>query len=281
VAPRHPPITIVTILATFTRLHAAARAGERAGVVIVEGSPPGPAGSRVDGQARRRTPKERSAPSAVAVFWYDRPNPMLLYRPVGLNELRLMYQAELRTFPPRLPEQPIFYPVTNEGYARQIARDWNTKSETLAGFVTRFAVEDAYAARFPRRVVGAREHEELWVPAEDLADFNARLEGPIEVIGAFFGDGFAGEVPERGALGGQDATAQLVTLARRLAVGGADLAGEIAADHQAVFLNAFFWAQHDFAAQGIGAEERDRALDHVRRSWAQGSRAALPLGVVG
>jgi hypothetical protein len=50
---------------------------------------------------------------------------MLLYRPVGLNELRLIYQADLRAFPPRLPEQPIFYPVLNEGYAAKIARDWS------------------------------------------------------------------------------------------------------------------------------------------------------------
>jgi hypothetical protein len=56
---------------------------------------------------------------------------MLPYRPVGLEELRLIYEADMRAFPPRLPEQPIFYPVTNEEYARQIARYWNTKSGTL------------------------------------------------------------------------------------------------------------------------------------------------------
>jgi hypothetical protein len=60
-----------------------------------------------------------------------------LYRPVGLEELLLLYEAEMRAFPQRLPEQPIFYPVTNEAYARQIAETWNTKSGTLAGFVTR------------------------------------------------------------------------------------------------------------------------------------------------
>jgi hypothetical protein len=76
---------------------------------------------------------------------------MLLYRPVGLNELRLIYQADLRAFPPCLPEQPIFYPVLNETYAAKIARDWNTKSETHAGFVTRFSVNDAYAGRFQPR----------------------------------------------------------------------------------------------------------------------------------
>ncbi|MBS2018006.1 MAG: hypothetical protein JST00_34335 [Deltaproteobacteria bacterium] len=71
----------------------------------------------------------------------------------------------MRAFPPRLPDQPIFYPVTNEGYAIQIARDWNTKSGTKAGFVTRFSIADDYASKFERRVVGAKEHEELWVQA--------------------------------------------------------------------------------------------------------------------
>src|SRR5689334_25294825 len=122
---------------------------------------------------------------------------MQLYRPVGLNELRLIYHADLRAFPPRLPEQPIFYPVTNQPYAEKIARDWNTRSETHAGFVTRFSVDDAYAPRFPRRVVGSREHEELWVPAEDLAEFNGHLERPTQVIGPFFGEGSVGEAPNQ------------------------------------------------------------------------------------
>ena len=38
-------------------------------------------------------------------------------------ELALIEASDSRAFPPRLPEQPIFYPVTNEAYAAQIARD--------------------------------------------------------------------------------------------------------------------------------------------------------------
>lgn len=201
---------------------------------------------------------------------------MILYRPVGLNELRLIYQADLRGFPPRLPDQPIFYPVLNEPYATKIARDWNTKSETLVGLVTRFAVDDAYGNTFQRRVVGSREHEELWVPAEELADFNARLLGPIEVIGAHFGEGYVGEVPEEGALQGQTVADQLVTLAR---MREKDVARGIDINHQAVYLNFFFWEQHDFASEGVGRKERDRVLDVVRRSWAAAGRAAIPLGI--
>ena len=75
-----------------------------------------------------------------------------LFRPVGPNELALIEGTEWRTFPPRLPEQPIFYPVTNEEYAIQIARDWNVKSDG-SGFVTRFQIDAEYASRFPRKIV--------------------------------------------------------------------------------------------------------------------------------
>lgn len=111
-------------------------------------------------------------------------NTVTLYRPVGPKELELIEQSGFTAFPPRLPEQPIFYPVTNEDYAIQIARDWNVPASG-AGFVTRFVVDADYAARFPKKVVGAREHEELWVPAEELAEFNTHIIGKIEVIHQF------------------------------------------------------------------------------------------------
>ena len=121
---------------------------------------------------------------------------MLLFRPVGLRELELVADADWRAWPPRLPGQPIFYPVLNRAYAEQIAREWNTVDEAsgLAGFVTEFELPDDYAARFERRVVGAAMHEELWVPAEELADLNAHLVGPIRVLEAFYGARFAGRI---------------------------------------------------------------------------------------
>jgi hypothetical protein len=205
---------------------------------------------------------------------------MILYRPVGLNELRLLYEADLRAFPPRLPEQPIFYPVLNEPYAIKIARDWNTKSETRAGFVTRFSVEDAYAARYERKVVGSREHEELWVPAEDLADFNRHLEGAIEVIGAFFGEGFTGEVAEEGALAGKGAREQFVALAAMVRAGGEGVDEEIRVNARSVFLGFYYWEHGDFVMEGIGAEARDLVLARIREGWARGHRAGLSLGAV-
>ena len=117
---------------------------------------------------------------------------MILYRPVGLEELRLVAAAAYRAFPPRLPEQPIFYPVLNVEYARQIARDWNTKSGSRVGFVTKFEVDDSFVSRYPVQVAGARVHQELWVPAEELHDFNQHIVGRIEIIESYAGPEFEG-----------------------------------------------------------------------------------------
>jgi hypothetical protein len=108
-----------------------------------------------------------------------------LFRPVGLAERDLIAESNFSAFPPRLPEQPIFYPVTNEGYAAQIARDWNTKEPTGVGFVTRFSVSAAYLSQFEKQIVGGRRHEEYWIPAEQLDEFNSMIMGGIEVISEF------------------------------------------------------------------------------------------------
>lgn len=107
-----------------------------------------------------------------------------LYRPVGPKELALIRESGFRAFPPRLAEQPIFYPVLNEDYAVQIARDWNVR-ESGSGYVTRFQVPVPFLTRYQRQVVGRALHEELWVPSEELEEFNRQIRGPIEVIAEF------------------------------------------------------------------------------------------------
>jgi hypothetical protein len=108
----------------------------------------------------------------------------ILYRPVGPEELKLIEASGWTAFPPRLEWQPIFYPVMNEDYAIQIARDWNVP-ESGAGYVTRFAVDRAYLSRFEVQNVGGDLHNELWVPAEELAEFNRHIVGLIEVTQQF------------------------------------------------------------------------------------------------
>ena len=108
----------------------------------------------------------------------------ILYRPVGPKELVLIEQTDWKAFPPRLPEQPIFYPVMNEEYAIQIARDWNVRASG-SGFVTKFAIDSAFLARYEVQNVGGVIHDELWVPAEELDEFNAHIVGKIEVTQRF------------------------------------------------------------------------------------------------
>jgi hypothetical protein len=90
----------------------------------------------------------------------------------------------LGRFPPRLPEQPIFYPVENEDYAIQIASDWNVKSSG-SGYVLRSADGAAFLAKYPIQQVGTAVHREYWIPAEDLEMFNDHIIGAIEVVGSF------------------------------------------------------------------------------------------------
>ena len=109
----------------------------------------------------------------------------ILYRPVGPQELALIEQSGWTKFPPRLAEQPIFYPVMNEEYAIQIARDWNVPASG-SGFVTRFAVRSGFVTKFEIQNVGGEIHNELWVPAEELDEFNSNIVGKIEVTKEFF-----------------------------------------------------------------------------------------------
>src|SRR5258708_24035985 len=104
----------------------------------------------------------------------------ILYRPVGPQELALIAASGYRHFPPRLPEQPIFYPVLNEAYARQIAKDWNVPASG-AGYVTRFAVRSDFLMRYPVQKVGRSIHQALWIPAEALAEMNRNIVGLIAV----------------------------------------------------------------------------------------------------
>jgi len=109
-----------------------------------------------------------------------------LYRPVGTLELRLIEKSGFREFPPRLPEQPIFYPVLNEEYATQIARDWNTKYDADGrGYVTRFRVRSQFLSKYITRTVGGSEHKELWIPATELYLLNRNIVGLIEFSAEF------------------------------------------------------------------------------------------------
>lgn len=83
---------------------------------------------------------------------------IMLWRPVGPRELELIVEAGMAAFPPRLPDQPIFYPVLSEAYATKIARDWNAPRG--GGFVTRFHIRRDFIGRYQVREAGGRELRE-------------------------------------------------------------------------------------------------------------------------
>lgn len=107
-----------------------------------------------------------------------------LWRPVGPAELALIEQAGMKAFPPRLPDQPIFYPVLSEDYAVRIARDWNVVRDG-AGYVTQFEVLTSFLAAYTPQEAGGQALREYWIPAEDLASFNQAIVGEIRVARTF------------------------------------------------------------------------------------------------
>ena len=201
-----------------------------------------------------------------------------LFRPVGLFELALCWDLGMRAFPPRLPSQPIFYPVLAKEYAQTIARDWNThdKKSGFAGFVTRFAVSTSYLSRFEPHTVGSSEHVEYWIPANDLTSFNSRIEGFICVEEGFFGCGFKGRIPGKFGLRRKDAVTQFVTLAKTSDYSGMDFTCEVSTNRKAVFLNFLFWTQHDFTKLGIDSDGKSTLVNRIRQAW-QSNQIEIPL----
>ena len=107
-----------------------------------------------------------------------------MYRPTGPNELALVEASGFLRWPPRLPEQPIFYPVTNERYATEIAKKWNIK-DSAVGYVTRFEVHKVFVDQFEIQTVGASHHTEWWIPADQLEQLNDNIVGKIEIIAEY------------------------------------------------------------------------------------------------
>jgi hypothetical protein len=107
-----------------------------------------------------------------------------MYRPTGPEELALVKESGFKHWPARLEGQPIFHPVTNEAYAREITEQWNVRDSGI-GYVTRFEVNKAFVDRYEIQKVGGDRHTEWWIPAEDLDELNSNIVGDIEVIGEY------------------------------------------------------------------------------------------------
>ncbi|HEY9390826.1 MAG TPA: ADP-ribosylation/crystallin J1 [Mycobacteriales bacterium] len=106
-----------------------------------------------------------------------------LWRPTGPQELDLVRASGWLAWPPRPPEQPIFYPVLDEQYAIGLARDCNAPFSGV-GYVTRFDVWRSFLDRYPVHQIGASVRE-YHIPAGDLPELNENLVGPIVVVHQF------------------------------------------------------------------------------------------------
>jgi len=103
-----------------------------------------------------------------------------LYRPVNYNELKLVKDSGWKRFPPRLEQQPIFYPVLNIEYAIDINK-WNFSSYG-DGFVLEFDIKKEYLDKFEIHNVGDKYHDEYWIPSEKLEEFNNNIIGIIRLV---------------------------------------------------------------------------------------------------
>ena len=184
----------------------------------------------------------------------------------------------MREFPPRLVHQPIFYPVVNLEYARQIARDWNTpdKNSGFAGFVTQFEVSSTYLSKFDLRTAGSAAHREYWIPAREMNSFNKSISGLISVEEAFFGNEFVGNIPADHGLKGKNIFEQFTALSNTLDF--AEFSAEVSANRKAVFLNCLFWFNSDVSALGCTREQHFLFFTKLAKAW-NSNKIEVPLPV--
>lgn len=192
-----------------------------------------------------------------------------LYRPMGLKETELVLRSGCRSYPPRLEWQPIFYPVLNEEYAVQIARDWNLTDpqSDYCGFISRFKIDNDFLKSYKVEQVGGEGHLEYWIPAEELDSFNGQIEGYIELYKVFYGEKFAGSVPEQYALKGKGADEQFAALEEILSYNLTDFHGEVKAQWISVFINYPYWGERDCSYLGIEAKRKAELLEEIRGVW--------------
>lgn len=189
-----------------------------------------------------------------------------LYRPVGAKELYLILDSGGMRFPQRLPEQPFFYPVLNFEYAKEIACNWNTKDENsgYAGYVTTFCVDDDYIQKFEIHVVGASRHQELWVPAEKLAEFNNHISSNIVVLDAFYGEEYQGIASIPTGLKNKNYIEQFLYLKKIKVFNTMDFICELLTHWKVIVQNYFLWTRYDFSQYDLSFLDRDSLLKSIK-----------------
>ncbi|HEX9334225.1 MAG TPA: tetratricopeptide repeat protein, partial [Anaerolineales bacterium] len=128
---------------------------------------------------------------------------------------------------------------------------------------TQFKVEDDHISQFEKHTVGGSQHQELWIPAEEVDEFNKHIIGHIKVVEAHFSDAFQGYIPDKFGLQGKNAVEQFTLLANSYLYKRMDFYLEIKRNHKAVFLNYPFWQKYEFKNQGL----KEKVLQAIKEAW--------------
>ncbi|MBZ0308385.1 MAG: hypothetical protein K8I82_20130 [Anaerolineae bacterium] len=184
-----------------------------------------------------------------------------LYRPVGLKEAELILVKGV--FPPRPPEEALFYPYLYEAYAEQVARERYIREENkgYAGFVTEFKVRRSYIDKFKERIVGDDIHAEFWIPVIELDELNQNIEGRIEITAAFYGEKYTGQWHRY-----LSAEELFIVLYRTCQHYNQVCWGEIRQNRHAVLLNYEYWKRHDFG-DAMSEEQKLSFLRKIAVIW--------------
>lgn len=168
---------------------------------------------------------------------------MKLYRPVGLYEMKKILETDCKAFPPRQKQQPYFYPVLNKSYAKEIAF-WNVKDKDsgYVGFITEFDVEDSYIEKYDVHCVGNETHLELWIPAEELHNFNKNIINQIKIVDVYYGDDYKGLSPRNvSGFKETDVYKQIELLQNIIKYNEFDFYGTVLVEWELLNLNLLFW----------------------------------------
>lgn len=192
-----------------------------------------------------------------------------LYRPVGLTEMKLILDLNLKGFPPRLPEQPIFYPVLNKAYADQIAYEWNTRDKFsgFVGFVTEFDIYSPFIDKYEEQIVGSARHNELWIPAEELDELNNNIVGHIRMVDVFYGTYYEGFTPELSIFEGKNLVEQFKIWKEILDNNSMDFYCELKEYWKYIFMNYKLWHDIDFNEFGINDLDKKEVLMTMNKFW--------------
>ncbi len=183
--------------------------------------------------------------------------------------MKLILDLALKAFPPRLPEQPIFYPVLNKSYADQIAKEWNTKDRFsgFVGFVTAFKVRSPFIDQYDEQIVGATKHKELWIPAEDLEELNTNIEDRIQVIDIFYGADYEGIAIESEPFEGRSFIDQLKAWHSLYEYNSSEFYNEIQKQWKHIFINYKYWGKLDTDAVGLSEKQKNKVLLKMKEYW--------------